>query len=442
MQNDLNEITAPSELASKGFQVRYGIIAISVAMAFMLYLDRVCLGEIVKNASFQDEFGASKESIGRVLGAFFFSYALFQIPAGWLSDRYGARITLTTYILAWSILTGITGFASSLTGLLIARLACGVAQAGAYPTSGGLIRNWYPTKSRGIASGWVSMGGRIGGTTAPYLTALLVWQLSSWRSVLYVYCWVGVVVAIGYYWVIRNTPDEHPLIGADELRAIGHTPDPVRPTLTELWPLLWACCCNRSLWLNSLAQLSTNIGWVFLITWLPTYLSESKGVDPLKGALMVSIVLAVGIPGQLIGGLASDIAVRRFGLRIGRVITPAIASSIAGLAYFACLGLDSVWAIVFCCAVVSMMTDIGNPSIWAFMQDIGGRNTAAIYGWANMWGNFGASFGSLMVPTLLTWGQSSGSGQAMVFIACGSAFFVSAVAMLGMDATRPIESKR
>jgi len=408
----------------------------------MLYLDRVCLGEIVKNASFQEEFGASKESIGRVLGAFFFSYALFQIPAGWLSDRYGARITLTIYILSWSLLTGITGFASSLTGLLIARLACGVAQAGAYPTSGGLIRKWYPTKSRGSASSWVSMGGRIGGTTAPYLTALLIWQLGSWRSVLYVYCWIGVVVAAGYFWVIRNSPQEHPMIDADELKAIGHRPDPERPTLAELWPLLWACCCNRSLWLNSLAQLSTNIGWVFLITWLPTYLSESKGVDALKGAAMVSIVLAVGIPGQLIGGLASDIAVRRFGLRLGRVITPAIASSIAGLAYFACLGLDSVWAIVFCCAIVSMMTDIGNPSTWAFMQDIGGRNTATIYGWANMWGNLGASFGSLMVPKLLTWGQSSGSGQAMVFIACGSAFFVSAVAMLGMDATRPIESKR
>jgi MFS family permease len=76
----------------------------------MLYLDRVCLGEIVKNAGLQKEFGASKESIGQVLGAFFLFLALFQVPAGWLSDRYGTRITLTIHILAWSVLTGVTGF--------------------------------------------------------------------------------------------------------------------------------------------------------------------------------------------------------------------------------------------------------------------------------------------------------------------------------------------
>ena len=77
LHNDLKNVAAPTELASKGFQVRYGTIAISVARAFMLYLDRVYLGEIVKNAGFQEEFGASKESIGQVLRAFFFSYALF-----------------------------------------------------------------------------------------------------------------------------------------------------------------------------------------------------------------------------------------------------------------------------------------------------------------------------------------------------------------------------
>ena len=70
--------------------VRGRILAVSMAMAFILYLDRICLAEIVKAASFQAEVALTKEQVGRVLGVFFFSYALFQVPAGWASDRFGA----------------------------------------------------------------------------------------------------------------------------------------------------------------------------------------------------------------------------------------------------------------------------------------------------------------------------------------------------------------
>jgi nitrate/nitrite transporter NarK len=181
------------------------------------------------------------------------------------------------------------------------------------------------------------------------------------------------------------------------------------------------------------------VGWAFLITWLPTYLKETKGVPAAQGAFMVSVVLAMGMLGQLIGGWATDWSVKRFGLRVGRVLPISLASFVAGSAYLCCLTFDSVYAIVACCAVVSLMTDVGNPSIWAFMQDVGGRSTGAIYGWANMWGNFGASLSSVMVPWLMAWGASDGSGQSMVFVACASAFFIAGLASLGMDATRPLK---
>jgi nitrate/nitrite transporter NarK len=86
------------------------------------------------------------------------------------------------------------------------------------------------------------------------------------------------------------------------------------------------------------------------------------------------------------------------------------------------------------------MTDFANPSIWAFMQDVGGRNTGAIFGWANMWGNFGASVGSMIVPSLLLYGASSGSGQSLVFVTCALAFFIAGCAALGMDATKPLQT--
>jgi ACS family glucarate transporter-like MFS transporter len=78
------------------------------------------------------------------------------------------------------------------------------------------------------------------------------------------------------------------------------------------------------------------------------------------------------------------------------------------------------------------------------MQDIGGRNTAAVAGWGNMWGNYGAALSSIMVPKLLKWGQQLSvgdagvTGQTIVFLACSSAFFLSAVLALGMNPTKRI----
>jgi nitrate/nitrite transporter NarK len=74
------------------------------------------------------------------------------------------------------------------------------------------------------------------------------------------------------------------------------------------------------------------------------------------------------------------------------------------------------------------------------MQDVGGRNTGAIFGWANMWGNFGASVSAIMVPILMNYGAADGSGQTLVFVVCASAFFVAAIAALGMDATKPLKA--
>ncbi len=418
--------------------VRYRVALASVLMAFILYLDRVCLGEIVKSDSFRGDFTASPQEIGSVLGAFFFTYALFQIPAGWASDRWGGRRMMTLYIVGWSLMTWATGWATTLAGLLIARLLVGVAQAGAYPTAGSILRTWFPLHQRGRASSWVSFGGRLGGMLAPALSTVLILSFGDWRTVLTLYGIFGIGIACVYWFIVRDAPNQHPRINALEENEIGHPPDAEIATRRPLAQLLAACTLSRSLWLSSLVQFSINVGWSFLITWLPTYLKDNRGVDPLMGAAMVSGVLATGMIGMLAGGWASDAAVKRFGLRVGRVLPLCSATTLAGFAYLACPWLGSTGAVVVCCGLVAMMTDFGNPSFWAFMQDIGGRNTATVYGWANMWGNLGASMSAIMIPKLMLYGEQSGHGFAPVFIVCSGFFFLAAIASLGIDASRPI----
>ncbi|MBM3877216.1 MAG: MFS transporter [Verrucomicrobia bacterium] len=418
--------------------VRHRIIAVSMMMAFILYLDRICLAEIVKSASFKGDVMLTKEEIGRVMGAFFLSYALFQVPAGWASDRFGARKMLTAYIVLWSVFTGFTGLVSSFTGLMAMRLLCGAAQAGAYPASGAVIRRWIPLTSRAKSSSLVALGGRMGGTLAPFLTAWMVVALGHWRRPLWVDAAIGLVIAAIYWRIVRDRPEEHPGCNPAERALIGQPPveKPVPPR--ELFSMLWAFCRSRSLWLNAAGQWLVNVGWVFLVTWLPIYLKEHKGVEDVDGGRMVTIALAFGMAGQLIGGWLADLSVRTFGLRWGRVLPMSASGLLAGSAYLVCLRMDSAWGVVACCAVVSFAVDMGNPAIWAFMQDVGGRATAAAFGWGNMWGNLGASAMSMLVPELMKLGQSGEAGQRIVFMVCAGALFTYSVLALGLDATKPV----
>ena len=122
--------------------VRYRVIFACMLMSVLLYLDRFCIS--FAEIFIKDDLGLSDEQIGVVLSAFFFSYALFQVPSGWLSDRFGARTMLTVYILMWSLFTALTGFVTGFVMLLIFRLGFGIGQAGAYPTSANLVSKWMP----------------------------------------------------------------------------------------------------------------------------------------------------------------------------------------------------------------------------------------------------------------------------------------------------------
>lgn len=431
-----------SQGTARPTRIRMRVIAVSVLMAFILYLDRICLGELAKSDSFRGDVDLDPEQIGKMLGAFFFTYALFQVPAGWLSDRFGARRMLTIYIIAWSALTALTGFMTGMVGLVLARLGCGVAQAGAYPSSNGVIRRWFNVEGRGKASALVSFGGRMGGMLAPMLTTLLILNIGGWRQTLWLYGGIGIIIGIGYWLVVRNRPSEHPDCNEAERELIGKPEDDRPPVLADIQQMLWACCRSGSLWLNSLAQFCVNIGWVFLVTWLPSYLKNEKLVSDTRGAILVSVVLAFGMNGQLVGGWLADRTVRRFGLRAGRVIPMSAAYFLAGVAYICCLGFDSVAAIIACCCIVSMMTDVANPAVWGFMQDVGGRNTGAVFGWANMWGNLGAALNSIMIPKLMKYGEQDGSGQTLVFLACAGAFLIAGIAVLGMNANKKLKTSR
>ena len=416
--------------------VRSRIIGVTMLAAFILYLDRNCIGEIVKTLSFNKDLRLPEWQVGWILGAFYFSYALFQVPAGWASDRFGARLTLTIYIVLWSLFTVITGLATGFAALLTARLLCGMAQAGAYPTAMAMIRKWIPFTGRARASSMVALGGRIGGTLAPFLTIWMIVKMGGWRVSLWVDGAAGLLVAILFWKIVRSDPQAHTDVNAAELALIGR-PAIERPLSgRELGSALLSFTKSTSLWCNSVNQLLVNIGWGFLVTWLPTYLVKVRHVEEIEGGRMVTCVLAFGMLGQIAGGFYCDWLTRRFGLRWGRVLPMTSAMLVCAAAYACCPFVSSTWLLVTCCAVVSFCVDLANPALWAFMGDVGGRATAAAGGWGNMWGNFGASAGALLVPWLMKVG--GGDGKMFVFFTLAGAFVLAALVVLPMDATKKL----
>src|SRR5437763_14037060 len=104
--------------------IRYVVLALMTLVAVMLYVDRFCLGYVAPYI--RENLGLTPQQMGFVLDAFFYTYAFGQVPCGWLSDRFGARLMLALYLAIWSALTGLMGLAHGMVLLVVFRFGCGL----------------------------------------------------------------------------------------------------------------------------------------------------------------------------------------------------------------------------------------------------------------------------------------------------------------------------
>src|SRR5687767_10158891 len=110
----------PTSPDQKSTHVRFTVLAFLCVLSFLTYYDRQCL--VRAQPDMVRSLGLSDGQMGIVLGAFWFAYALFEIPSGWMGDRIGARLTLSRIVLAWSLFTALTGVATGFYSLLVYRL--------------------------------------------------------------------------------------------------------------------------------------------------------------------------------------------------------------------------------------------------------------------------------------------------------------------------------
>ncbi len=396
---------------------RWYVLALISVMYLITYLDRVNISTAAPMIS--KEFGFDKITMGVIFSAFVWAYALFQVPGGWLSDRFGARKVLTGVVTYWSIMTVATAAAFSATSFIAVRFLFGVGEAGAFPGATRAMQLWYPQRERGLVQGITHSASRLGAAIAPAIVVLIMSQLG-WRPVFYICGAVGLLWAVWWGLTYRNLPEEHALVNKTELQAIRGVgpngtinPPPVQKQTQVPWstlvrsPNMWAIMCAYFTYVYCL--------WIFL-SWLPSYLIEARHFTLLKVGMFASLPLFAGVIGDTVGGVATDWLLRKTGsAKIGRRVVAIV--GLLGCAICivpAALTEDPYIAVYGLTASMFFLEFTIGPS-WAVPMDTGGKYSGTVSGMMNMAGNFGGA----LSPIVFGYLAQGGNWQAPFIVAAG-----------------------
>lgn len=237
------------------------------------------------------ELNLSPWSLGLLLSAFFWTYSICQIGAGWLVDRVEVHVVYTAAFLIWSFATLSTALVSSFAGFLLMRLLLGIGESVTYPATSHILAATFPEERRGLANSLIDLGARIGPALGTLCGALLVLK-TGWRG-LFVITGIG-----GLIWLIPW------LLWSPRSLAI----EAPQKRFTVGWKSLLA---RREVWGTVGGLCGANYAWYFLLSWLPSYLIHERGFSLGSMAVwgaMPYLIMAVSSIG---GGVLADRLVAR-----------------------------------------------------------------------------------------------------------------------------------
>lgn len=225
-------------------------------------LDRYIMNYAVVSITGDLQLDAS--STGIILSAFFLGYAIMQIPGGWLADKFGAKRILLMAVIMWSIFTGLTAIAWSLTAMIVIRFLFGIGEGGFQPSSSKIIATIFPKEERGRAMSIMLTSGGIVSLIVPLLAAYLLGTIG-WRMMFIIIGAIGAIIAY-LYWKYIQLPK------AETAEAAETGSPAVKVSFKELLktPLMW------NLIIAYFCIYAVNWG---LVSWIPTYLQKNRGLD-------------------------------------------------------------------------------------------------------------------------------------------------------------------
>ncbi|MDE0105438.1 MAG: MFS transporter [Bryobacterales bacterium] len=401
-------------------KVMLGLFLLSV----VTYLDRVCINSAAPEM--QRDLGLSNAQWGMVVAAFLAAYGIFEVPGGWLGDRFGPRLILTRIVVWWSGFTALTGITRTFGQLLFVRAMFGAGEAGAYPNASCVVSRWFPARQRARAQGLIFMASRLGGALSPLLVLPLIagW---GWRSVFYVFSLLGVVWAVWWWRFFRDHPTDHPAVNSSELAIIGESPRrlahaPISAMLrsSNFWAILgmYHFFCYASNW---------------YLFWTASYLSTEKGWESSELAAYTALPFVLAAIANIASGSVSDRLVPKIGLVWGRRIVGMAGIGTAGALMLLSLAIEDRVAASLVLALGFAVSDVMLPVAWAVCTDVGREAAGTVSGAMNTAGQAGGVIMSVGYGALV---DTYGWNIPLALIACSC--FLSMLLWAKIDPSKPI----
>jgi ACS family glucarate transporter-like MFS transporter len=410
--------------------VRYWVIVFAVTLAVITYIDRAAMSFAAPHVS--RDLGLTPVQMGMAFSAFVTAYALFEIPGGFLGDWMGPRRVLMRIVIWWSSFTALTGATWNFVSLFTTQALFGAGEAGCFPNLTKAFTTWLPPEERVRAQGIMWLSARWGGAFTP----LLVYQtlkVMSWRRAFALFGLIGVVWAVFFYRWFRDDPRDNKSINAAELDLL-----PGSRALASHGRVPWAKFLrSRTVWMLCAQYFCLSYGWYFYITWLPTYLQNSRHVEIGKSAVLSILPLFLGGLGSLVCGLVSRPLARRLAsVALTRKLMACLGFTGASLLLVLSIHLPNPVAAMVAMGFASFSNDLVMPGSWGACMDVGGKYAGTLSGTMNMLGNFGGAVSPTAIGLILRWTHSNWD---VAFYVSAAVYFCGSFFWLLMDPVTPLE---
>lgn len=382
---------------SRASKVRWAVAVFCAVGLAINYIDRSAIS--VSLPFMTEDFHLTPTEQGLILSAFSWTYALMQIPAGRLIDRFGERVMYGASVLGWSLFTAATGLVSSFGALLGLRLGLGIGEAGAYPASAKTVSHWFPLRLRSRATAVYDSGARIGSAAATPLIALII-GLWGWRAAFLFAGGLGVLWAIGW-WAWYRRPEFHSAVNDAEMAIIHEShkeqaatnlnPDAKPMRIVDLFK-------SRTVWGMMVGFFCLNFMITFFLTWFPSYLVKERGFDLLKLGLFGMIPPLAAIAGSWLGGLTGDYLLNR-GWSLNKVRKTCL---VGGMLVCSVIALAAIapeaWQALVLMSISYAASAFTIVTIWCLPSDVVDSSTVATLGGTQ---NFFSNIGSALSPIVI-----------------------------------------
>jgi sugar phosphate permease len=371
-------------------------------MYMITYMDRT--GISIAALSIAKEFGFSPTSIGIIFSVFLWSYAIGQIPGGWLADRFGPRLVLLIIVPLWSLMTAMTAIAAGMASLIGIRAVFGLAEAGAFPTATRAMQLWFSKTERGIVHGVTHSFSRFAVAIVPFV-AVSIMSAFGWRWIFYIFGASGLLWSGAFYLLYRNLPEENSMVNRLELAHIrGRNPDgtitqvSLRRYLAPPWKIIFR---SPNMWYIAAGYCCFYYGTYFYVTWFPTYLLEYRHLSLKAVGILASLPLFAGMIGDVVGGTLTDSVYRNTGkLKFARRIVAAPAMLVSGAFLIPAAMAHSAWMAILCLTASLFFLELVISPAWAVPMDVGGEYSGTVSGVMNTAGSLAASLSPVIFGSL------------------------------------------